>query len=363
MGGPEIAGLGGSRTGVFKVAPVPRQIPPSRGPGGAFLPPPPSPIPSIKNGWNYTTRPEGYTVAWRNFGIRLSRVEISKAAPHPGPAMDWFHCARCFRQDGTQFTITSCGHILCEGCGGTGPCPVCATACRYLPLSQQMRPEVKVFFKNPVAIALKHLAHVMQVWQFQKAQAQLLVDLHRDKSQQMQAELEKAREELRETRRELESLRQENAELRRIQVTPKVLLSLPWPPKMPPKVPLPLPSPPDYPPQTSLPAKTALQISPQLSPGWRWSSRSSTPRPSPTQSVTPQPRRQLSSQVVSRLAPLEPPRSHSTPGWQAGVAYRDSRTPLASNVVPPRAGTSVEQGSALRPARGGRSQWDSNPRP
>ncbi|XP_015471411.1 RING finger protein 212B isoform X6 [Parus major] len=286
MGGPEIAGLGGSRTGVFKVAPVPRQIPPSRGPGGAFLPPPPSPIPSIKNGWNYTTRPEGYTVAWRNFGIRLSRVEISKAAPHPGPAMDWFHCARCFRQDGTQFTITSCGHILCEGCGGTGPCPVCATACRYLPLSQQMRPEVKVFFKNPVAIALKHLAHVMQVWQFQKAQAQLLVDLHRDKSQQMQAELEKAREELRETRRELESLRQENAELRRI----------------------------------------------QLSPGWRWSSRSSTPRPSPTQSVTPQPRRQLSSQVVSRLAPLEPPRSHSTPGWQAGVAYRDSRTPLASNV-------------------------------
>ncbi|XP_058717345.1 RING finger protein 212B isoform X2 [Poecile atricapillus] len=236
--------------------------------------------------------------------------------------MDWFHCARCFRQDGTQFTITSCGHILCEGCGDTGPCPVCATACRYLPLSQQasahhvvphvhlplptlfpscfpaffpsfsrphaqqMCPEVKVFFKNPVAIALKHLAHVTQVWRFQQAQAQLLVDLHRDRARQMQAELEKAREELREMRRELDSLRQENAELRRI----------------------------------------------QLSPGWRWSSRSSTPRPSPTQSVTPQPRRQLSSRVVSRLAPLEPPRSHSTPGWQAGVAYRDSRTTLASSV-------------------------------
>ncbi|XP_032939227.1 uncharacterized protein LOC117009125 isoform X4 [Catharus ustulatus] len=70
----------------------------------------------------------------------------------------------------------------------------------------------------------------------------------------------------------------------------------------------------------------------QLSPGWRWSSHSSTPHPSPTQSVTAQPRRQLSSQVVSRLSSLEPPWSRSTPGWQVGVAYRDSGTPLASSM-------------------------------
>ncbi|KAM4755151.1 E3 ubiquitin-protein ligase RNF212B isoform 2-T2 [Cyanocitta cristata] len=262
-------------------------------------------------------RPGGSTVGSRNFGIRPSRVEASQVAPHPSPAMDWFHCSRCFRQDGARFAITNCGHILCEGCGGTGPCPVCATACRYLPLSQQMRPQEKVFFKSPVAIALKHLAHVTQVWQFQLAQAQLLLDSHRDRARWAQAELEKAREELGERRRELESLRRENAELRRI----------------------------------------------QLSPGWRWSSHSSTPRPSPTQSVTPQPRQQLSSQVVSRSAPLEPPRSRSTPRWQVGVAYRDAGTPLASSVVPPRAGRSEGQGSALRPARGERSQWDPNPRP
>ncbi|XP_064257211.1 RING finger protein 212B isoform X4 [Passer domesticus] len=200
--------------------------------------------------------------------------------------MDWFHCSRCFRQDGARFAITSCGHILCEGCGGTGPCSVCGTTCRYLPLSDQMRPQEKVFFKNPVALALKHLAHITQVWRFQRAQTQLLVDLHRDRTRRMQAELEKAREELGERRRELESLRRENEELRRM----------------------------------------------QLSPGWRWSSRSSTLRPSPTHSVTPQPRRQLSSQVVSRLAPLDPPQSRSTPGWQAGVAYRNSGTSLASSV-------------------------------
>uniref|UniRef100_A0A8C0VNM9 Ring finger protein 212B n=1 Tax=Cyanistes caeruleus TaxID=156563 RepID=A0A8C0VNM9_CYACU len=261
--------------------------------------------------------------------------------------MDWFHCARCFRQDGTQFTITSCGHILCEGCGGTGPCPVCATACRYLPLSQQMRPEVKVFFKNPVAIALKHLAHVMQVWRFQKAQAQLLVDLHRDRARQMQAELEKAREELRETRRELESLRQENAELRRIQVTPKVLLSLPWPPKCPPKSLCPFPHhqtiPPKLPSLPKLPSRSphscpragagAAAAAPPVPPPRSQVSacqifmgifhtlkpllaHRGPPKFSIAIPVTPQPRRQLSSQVVSRLAPLEPPRSHSTPGWQ-----------------------------------------------
>ncbi|KAL9822817.1 E3 ubiquitin-protein ligase RNF212B isoform 2-T2 [Geothlypis trichas] len=245
---------------------------------------------------------------------RLSCVEAAQAAPRSSTAMDWFHCSRCFRQDGARFAITNCGHILCEGCGGSGPCPVCGTACRYLPISDQMRPEERVFFKNPVDLALKHLAHITQVWQFQSAQAQLLVDLHRSRTQRVEAELENVREKLGEKSREAESLRRENEELRRM----------------------------------------------QLSPGWRWSSCSSTPHPSPTHSVTPQPRRQLSSQVVSRMAPLEPPQSHSTSGWQAGVAYRNSRT---SSVVLPLAGTSEGQGSALRLARGGRSQWDLNPRP
>nr|XP_026654933.1 RING finger protein 212B [Zonotrichia albicollis] len=166
--------------------------------------------------------------------------------------MDWFHCCRCFRQDGARFAITNCGHILCEGCGGSGPCPVCDTACRYLPISDQMRPEEKVFFKNPVALALKHLAHITQVWRFQTAQAQLLVDLHRDRTRRVQAELDKAREELGERRRELESLRRENEELRRMQVAPKAPLPLPWPPNCPPK-----PSCSFFHPQNSLPSPSS----------------------------------------------------------------------------------------------------------
>lgn len=58
------------------------------------------------------------------------------------------------------------------------------------------------------------------------------------------------------------------------------------------------------------------QSAPHISP-----CRSSTPRPigitSPATTVTPQPRRQLSGQVVSRLASLELPSASSTPTWLA----------------------------------------------
>ncbi|XP_050175638.1 RING finger protein 212B [Myiozetetes cayanensis] len=169
--------------------------------------------------------------------------------------MDWFHCNRCYRQDGAQFAVTSCGHILCQDCGGTGPCPICSSACRYLPLSHQMRPQDKLFFKTPTSIALKHLSHISQVWRFQMTQVQLLLDSLRDSARRAQAALEEAKEELAERRREVESLRRENAELRRAQVS-----------------------------------------------GLAQGSRSSTPRPigitSPSQSVTPSPARAVQCQVV-----------------------------------------------------------------
>ncbi|XP_069735223.1 E3 ubiquitin-protein ligase RNF212B [Phaenicophaeus curvirostris] len=193
--------------------------------------------------------------------------------------MDWFHCNRCFRQDGASFAVTSCGHVLCAACGAAGPCPVCGAACRYLPVSHKMRPQEKVFFRSPAAVALKHLAHLAQVWRFQRAQAQLLLAWHRDGARRARDALEDARRALDARSRELEALRQENAELRRA----------------------------------------------QLSPGWRGGSRNNTPRPvgvtSPAQTVPPQPRRQLSGQVVRALTATPPqpwPRDGDASGLQHG---------------------------------------------
>ncbi|KAM8989000.1 E3 ubiquitin-protein ligase RNF212B-like isoform 3-T3 [Guaruba guarouba] len=152
-----------------------------------------------------------------------------------------------------------------------------------------MRPQEKLFFKSPAAIALQHLASITQVWRFQRAQAELLLASHRHAARRHRAAMEEAKRELGVKERELESLRRENTELRRA----------------------------------------------QLSPGWRGGSRSSTPRPvgvtSPAHTVTPQPRRQLSSQVVSRSAPLEPPPTRSTPLWHLGSAYGEGRTPSGSS--------------------------------
>ncbi|XP_054043768.1 RING finger protein 212B isoform X3 [Rissa tridactyla] len=135
--------------------------------------------------------------------------------------MDWFHCNRCFRQEGAGFAVTSCGHVLCAACGGAGPCPVCAAECRYLPISDKMRPQEKLFFKSPADIALRRLAQLSQVrgrtgeggrgrrapsphgsplslpplqaWRFQRAQAELLLARHREAARSAQAALEETR--------------------------------------------------------------------------------------------------------------------------------------------------------------------------
>ncbi|KAM9584679.1 E3 ubiquitin-protein ligase RNF212B isoform 5-T5 [Morphnus guianensis] len=263
------------------------------------------------------------------------------------PPPSTFHLTKLFPLPSRQlFSLTT---AISEGprclSPHTGPCPVCAADCRYLPISDKMRPQEKLFFKSPADIALKHLTHISQVrrrrrmedspphtrhgaspttsapqvWRFQQAQSDLLLASHKEAARRARAALQDVRHVLDTRNRELEALRRENGELRRA----------------------------------------------QLSPGWRGGSRSSTPRPvgitSPAQTVTPQPRRQLSGQVVSRSTLLEPPLSRGTPVWQVGSAHRGSVTPLASSVGPPPRPRGRRCGSLGPPRR--RPPPSSLPRP
>ncbi|XP_074838860.1 E3 ubiquitin-protein ligase RNF212B isoform X2 [Carettochelys insculpta] len=225
--------------------------------------------------------------------------------------MDWFHCNKCFCQDGADFCITSCGHLFCRKCFPGDKCPVCGATCQSRRLAGDMKPQEKIFFKSPVDTTLNYLAHVAQVWGFQRAQTGRLLSFYKDRASQAETALRETRQKLTTRDRELEVLRRENDEL-------KKYLSV-------------------------------LKASPSRCQG----SRSSTPRPvgitPPSQSGASRPRSQLCSQVVSRSSSLEsiPQRLSGAPSWAqaAGAA----RTPAGSSIGERDGGRSSPSGSEPRP--------------
>ncbi|XP_008564797.1 PREDICTED: RING finger protein C14orf164 homolog [Galeopterus variegatus] len=176
--------------------------------------------------------------------------------------MDWFHCNQCFRKDGSPFFVTSCGHIFCKKCVTREKCAVCGTACKHLALSDNLKPQEKMFFKSPVETALQYFSHISQVWSFQKKQTDLLIAFYKHRITKLEAAMQEAQQTVASQDKELSILRKENEELKRF--------------------------------------LAILKESPSRYQG----SRLTTPRPvgitSPSQSVTPRPSSQHSSQVVSR---------------------------------------------------------------
>ncbi|XP_040596546.1 RING finger protein 212B isoform X2 [Mesocricetus auratus] len=190
--------------------------------------------------------------------------------------MDWFHCNQCFRKDGAQFFVTSCGHIFCKKCMTVEKCAVCGSRCKHLALSDNLKPQEKKFFKSPVETALQCFSHISQVWCFQKKQTDLLIAFYKDRITKLEAAVKEAQQTVASQNKELSVLRKENGELK------KFLAIL------------------------------------KGSPGCYYRSRLATPRPvgitSPSQSVAPRPSSQQSSQVVSRSSSMESI-SYTVPGF------------------------------------------------
>uniref|UniRef100_A0A8C3X9R7 Ring finger protein 212B n=1 Tax=Catagonus wagneri TaxID=51154 RepID=A0A8C3X9R7_9CETA len=214
--------------------------------------------------------------------------------------MDWFHCNRCFQKDGVHFFVTSCGHIFCKKCVTVEKCAICGTACKHLALSDSLKPQEKMYFKSPVETVLQYFSHISQVWSFQKKQTDLLIAFFKHRITKLEASLQEAQQTLTNKDKELSVLRKENGELK------KFLAIL------------------------------------KESPSWYQGSRSTTPRPvgitSPSQSVTPRPSSQHSSQMVSRSSSVEsiPYRvaGFSTLG-QGARGLQERRTPRDSYTETP----------------------------
>ncbi|KAM9845456.1 E3 ubiquitin-protein ligase RNF212B-like [Aulostomus maculatus] len=126
--------------------------------------------------------------------------------------MDWFHCNQCFSKSGSKFAVSSCGHICCEACIKSKQCGVCGASCSYLPITDQMKPQEKVFFKDPMKLIQSRLQQISQIALFQRTQMEKVSTHFKHKSYELERRLKDVSEQ---GYRQLSELKRENADLKR----------------------------------------------------------------------------------------------------------------------------------------------------
>ncbi|KAG5841626.1 hypothetical protein ANANG_G00168630 [Anguilla anguilla] len=127
-------------------------------------------------------------------------------------AMDWLHCNLCFQRDGRNLAVSSCGHISCEGCVNPEQCNICGAICSYLPISDKMKPQEKVYFKDPVKLLQSRLEHIAQIAAFQHRQKDRTLAYFKQKVLDLERRVKEIMEQ---SYRELSELRRENSELKK----------------------------------------------------------------------------------------------------------------------------------------------------
>ncbi|XP_056097114.1 RING finger protein 212B-like isoform X1 [Rhinichthys klamathensis goyatoka] len=126
--------------------------------------------------------------------------------------MNWFHCNNCFVREGKKFVVSSCGHIFCENCVNTRQCRVCHANCNYLHISDQMKPQEKMFFKDPVKLIQTRLEHFGQIANFQKRQMERVIAFLRSRSAELERKLKEVCDQC---DRRVSELKLENEELKK----------------------------------------------------------------------------------------------------------------------------------------------------
>ncbi|XP_034559638.1 RING finger protein 212B-like [Notolabrus celidotus] len=126
--------------------------------------------------------------------------------------MDWFHCNQCFIRKGYKFAVSSCGHIFCERCIKSKQCSVCGATCSYLPITDEMKPQEKVFFQDPVKLIQSRLEHITQIALFQGSQMERVTMHFKHKSIELERRLKEVTEQ---SYRQLSELKRENTELKK----------------------------------------------------------------------------------------------------------------------------------------------------
>nr|XP_057924108.1 RING finger protein 212B-like [Doryrhamphus excisus]XP_057924110.1 RING finger protein 212B-like [Doryrhamphus excisus] len=126
--------------------------------------------------------------------------------------MEWFHCNKCFTKTGSKFAVASCGHIICAACIQSDQCVVCGASCSYLPITDQMKPQEMVFFKDPMKLMQSRLDNISMIADFQQTQMARVTAHYKHKSTELENRL---KEVTKQSYRQLAEMKSQNADLKR----------------------------------------------------------------------------------------------------------------------------------------------------
>ncbi|KAG1672691.1 RING finger protein 212B [Nymphon striatum] len=129
---------------------------------------------------------------------------------------DWIHCNKCFvkptRELKRKFMLTSCSHMFCDQCLLEKKCHICKATCNVIVLSQQMKPDVEIFFKDPS----QQLKKLTQVLDFQKSHRERLNKRLLQQTEITSPNSNKIMERLKELKKENMVLHQENSYMKKL---------------------------------------------------------------------------------------------------------------------------------------------------
>ncbi|XP_008500081.2 probable E3 SUMO-protein ligase RNF212 [Calypte anna] len=111
-------------------------------------------------------------------------------------------CNSCFcepRKPTPRFSLTSCGHVICEVClqkGKKDECLICRTPCRTLLLSKQTNPDIQSLFMGIDTLCKKYSKEITQISEFQEKHRKHLLAYQRQKTAKLEESLKKVTQQM-----------------------------------------------------------------------------------------------------------------------------------------------------------------------
>ncbi|KAM6313448.1 putative E3 SUMO-protein ligase RNF212 [Aegotheles albertisi] len=111
-------------------------------------------------------------------------------------------CNVCFceaRKPTPRFSLTSCGHVICEIClqkGKKDECLICRTPCRTVFLSKQTNPDIQSLFMGIDTLCKKYSKELTQISEFQEKHRKHLLAYHRQKTLKLEESLKKVTQQM-----------------------------------------------------------------------------------------------------------------------------------------------------------------------